>query len=487
MKKRYMLRFLLSMMVGVFFFSCEKETIQIESTIDLKGSSETYEMLNEDAILEIPFSITLEKGVKRAFYKVVTSVANSYKISVGPEIEIPVTNGKMLDAVLSIPVVANLKSIVIAVIDNEDIITTRTIMVDEVKKAPVLSFKDGIKHQKTVMVGTPFKIEGNVSSENELTRMSYTTVANNLKGNPVAIGLGDKKNVNFSVDVSVPDGLEYVIFEAENEFGGIDRDTFTVANVVTEDFINILMHLGITELDPFFAGLSNKIIGNIDFWTTITSFEYSIVKDGTEGSRQSTPLGENPGNDYNFSFDIDGELGMQQIILYAENEGGKAASVVLNIPKVSEITDITLKKIRKTKWIITDFDLQVNGRFPVTHVIDDNLTTFWHTPYDNTSLVHPHWFIVDMGQEVTIGAIEVFRRQDSTNGPSLIQFLYSKNGTDWNDFGTFPMNRDTDEGQLYYSATVPVFPTARYVKFVALESPNYFTMLGELNVYYPEY
>jgi|GEM_PF-2905896 len=486
MKNKYVLKVFLSLLIGLFLSGCEKDPIALTNAIDLKGSPEVYESLNEDATLEIPFSITLEKGVKRAFYKVVTSVANSYKIIVGPEIEIPVTDGKTLDTVLSIQVVANLKSIVIAVIDNDNVLTPRTIMVDEVKKAPLLSFKNGIKHQKTVMVGTPFNVEGNVSSENELTRMSYITVANNQQGNTVAIGLGDKKNVDFSVDVPVPDGLEYVIFEAENEFGGIARDTFTVSNVVTEDFIKILMHLGITELDPFFAELPNKIIGNIDSWTNITSFEYSIVKDGTEGSRQSISLSGNPGNDYDFSFDITGQQGMQQIILYAENEGGKTATVVLNIPKVSKITDVTLTKIKKTKWKIIDFDSE-HPPYLVKNVIDDDLSSFWHTPYNDATKVHPHWFIVDMGEEVSIGVIEVFRRLNSTNGPSLIQLLYSQNGTDWNDFGTFPMNRDINEGQRYYCATVPVFPTARYIKFVALESPNYFTMVGELSVYFPEY
>lgn len=485
MKKIFIISFLFTLIV-VIFSSCEQEKIEEQQPIELKGGSEVFDFLNENSILEIPFSVNLDNGIKRAYYKVVKSIPDSYKIKVGPEIEIPVTNGNKLDEIISLVITEDLKGIVIVVVDKNDVISTRMVEVLEVKKAPIISFKSDIKHKRTLMVGTIFNIEGKVSSENEITRFNYITVSKQGKENLTAINLGDKRNIDFSVEIKVPNGLEYIIFEAENEFGGIHTDTFTVSNVVTEDFVSILMPQGITELDPFFDSLPNTVMGTIESWTDISSIEYSIVKDGVESYKQGLSIGENPGNYYNFSFDIEGQLGMQQVKIYTSNKGGKTALVTLNIPKVSNISDIKLIKNSKTKWKIVDFDSQ-HSPYVVTNVIDNNLSTFWHTPYNDDSIKHPHWFILDMGQEVSVGAIELFRRQGSPNGPSSIRLLYSQNGNDWNEFGMYSMKRDIDEGQLFYSTNIPVFPKTRYIKFEALESPNYFTMISEINVYSPEY
>ncbi len=485
MKHTYLTKVLLSVFLALFLFACEDD-VNEEYDIDLKGTPEVYESVNEKGNLEIPVQITCEAGLKKAFYKTVDKVIGYGKPVVSVEKNIPVS-GTTLDTVLEIPVTMNLYQIVIAVYDNNDVVYLRTVKVEEVKKAPELTFKNGIRFKKTVMVGVPFKVEGNVSSENELKQISYTTVVNNQKGNPVAINPGDKKNVNFSVDIPVANGLQFVLFEAENEFGGIARDTFSVANVITEDFITVTIDLGITELKPFIANEKNMVMGNVTSWSDIKSLKYSIVRDGIEGAQQIVSLGDNPGNDYNFNFKILGEQGMEKVNLYAENNQGKKTTVVLPIPRVYERSEIKEVKVNKSLWNILSYDSQHNP-YVVTNVIDDVLSTFWHTPYNNNSYVFPHWFIVDMGEDVTIATIEVFRRQGSTAGPTKIQLLYSQNGTKWSDFGVFPMKNNTDSGQKFYSSSsFPVFPTARYVKFVALEGPNYYTMIGELSVYYPEY
>ena len=143
-------------------------------------------------------------------------------------------------------------------------------------------------------------------------------------------------------------------------------------------------------------------------------------------------------------------------------------------------------KVSKTDWKITGFDTEEpaegapNGL--ATAAIDDNLNTYWHSQWSGANPPYPHWFSIDMGKEVTISCIEVFRRQGNNGGQTKHQFLYSDNGTDWTDFGTFPMDVNTDSGQKFRSATNP---TARYIKYVALEGPNFYAFLAELNVYTP--
>lgn len=142
-------------------------------------------------------------------------------------------------------------------------------------------------------------------------------------------------------------------------------------------------------------------------------------------------------------------------------------------------------KVSKTGWTITGFDSQEpaegapNGL--ATAAIDDKLDTFWHSQWNGSNPGYPHWFSVDMGQEVSIVSIEVFRRQGNGIGQTKHQFFYSVNGIDWTDYGTFAMDASTDSGQNFKSTTTP---TARYIKYVALQGPDFFAYLGELNVYY---
>lgn len=143
-------------------------------------------------------------------------------------------------------------------------------------------------------------------------------------------------------------------------------------------------------------------------------------------------------------------------------------------------------KISKTNWKITGFSSQEPKETPpnglATAAIDNNLNTFWHTQWSGGSPGYPHWFSVDMGSNITIASIEVFRRKGNGSGQTKHQFLYSSNGIDWTDFGTFPMNPSTDSGQKFRSSTTP---TARYIKYIALAGPKFYAFLAELNVYMP--
>lgn len=143
-------------------------------------------------------------------------------------------------------------------------------------------------------------------------------------------------------------------------------------------------------------------------------------------------------------------------------------------------------KVSKENWTISGFDTEEpaegapNGL--ANAIIDDNLNSFWHSQWSGGNPGFPHWVSIDMGQEVVISSIEVFRRQGNGGGQTKHQFMYSSNGTDWTDFGTFKMNATTDSGQKFKNTTNP---TARYIKYVALEGPNFYAFLAELNVYSP--
>ncbi|MGV8137799.1 MAG: hypothetical protein AB2L20_21530 [Mangrovibacterium sp.] len=333
MMNKYILRVFLAMLTGLCLFACDDDNMDPANQIDLEGTPEVYEYLTENASLEIPVNFTSGAGLKKAFYKIVTRNGNTYKYTYGPEISIPVSGNK-LDIVLSIPVTINLYSVVIAVYDNDDIVSLKTLKVEEVKKSPVITFKDGIKFRNTAAIGIPFAIKGHVTSEHELKQLTFIPVNNGQLGTAVALGLGNKSDVDFVADIPVAAGLEYVLIKAVNTFDGASVDTFRVHQVVNDDFINLTMDQGVTELSRFFDQEQNTIKGRIASGSDIQSLHYTITKNGTEGTTQEVALGPDAGNETVFTFGILGEQGMENLKLVAVNKQAKTITVNLPIPVV---------------------------------------------------------------------------------------------------------------------------------------------------------
>lgn len=228
--------------------------------------------------------------------------------------------------------------------------------------------------------------------------------------------------------------------------------------------------------------------------------------------------------DNNMAFSLNGELSINWLssidnsigceLNYVNTEGKAVKKIVPNDEATTVLTDVasglkyrTLflpeptcidtfytsfnpikviveEKLSNEGWTITGFDTEEpaegapNGL--ASAAIDGDLGTFWHTQWDGGNPGYPHWFSVDLGKEVTLSSFEVFRRQGDGRGQTRNQFLYSLNGTDWSEFGTFSMDPNTDAGQKCSSTA---FPKARYIKYVAVEGPNFFAFLSELNVY----
>jgi hypothetical protein len=148
-----------------------------------------------------------------------------------------------------------------------------------------------------------------------------------------------------------------------------------------------------------------------------------------------------------------------------------------------------LAKINKSNWEIVDYssDEWVEGYYSGNEIdgtiyaaIDNDINTYWHTAWYYEQPDYPHWFIVDMGQDVRIASFECFRRQGDGRGQNRHQFEVSTNGTDWTDAGTFDMNPNTDAGQTFVIASEP---TARYFRYTALQGSDFFANLAEINVY----
>lgn len=51
-------------------------------------------------------------------------------------------------------------------------------------------------------------------------------------------------------------------------------------------------------------------------------------------------------------------------------------------------------------------------------ILDDNLDTYWHSQW-GPDMPLPHWLLIDLGEEYTIGGVEIIRRNSNTNTKKL--------------------------------------------------------------------
>ena len=153
----------------------------------------------------------------------------------------------------------------------------------------------------------------------------------------------------------------------------------------------------------------------------------------------------------------------------------------LPVPVVlSQLTD-------KSTWTIVEVDSEepAEGNADNPHnglaiaAIDGDLGTFWHTQWQSAQPDYPHYFILDLGEAVNIGAVESFRRRGNGSAQNLVQILTSEDQENWVDKGTFDIDNQTDDGQLKEFEP----SLARYIRYNALAGSSVFAMLAELEVY----
>ncbi len=166
-------------------------------------------------------------------------------------------------------------------------------------------------------------------------------------------------------------------------------------------------------------------------------------------------------------------------VFFTDAQGNNSAVKTFNIVPMAEI------KIGKSKWTVFGYSSQepAEGGNPnglVVAAFDDDLSTYWHTQWAGGSPGYPHFFAVDMNQQVTVSRVVCNRRKGDSRGQTKFQILTSLDGINWEDQGTFDFNSTSDADQSF---RLVKNPKARYFKYVALKGPNFFAFLGEITIY----
>lgn len=216
--------------------------------------------------------------------------------------------------------------------------------------------------------------------------------------------------------------------------------------------------------------------------------------------------------------------GPQLVMLTDANNEFLAGECIVNVsaedeyenasePKALKATPIPAMKIDRSNWTFPGYnenssdgtigyssqeaigegnqDGLKNGR--VTSMIDSSLKTYWHASWKTPSTSYPHWFILDMGKEITVASVELTRRQGDARGQKG-QKIYTcteagaadpgnPNSWSWIDHGSFAFDPNNNAPQSFGLSTTP---RARYIKVyfgTEHKGTGGQAMLADLNVY----
>ena len=137
--------------------------------------------------------------------------------------------------------------------------------------------------------------------------------------------------------------------------------------------------------------------------------------------------------------------------------------VILNTPKQGYLST--------NGWSVIDFSSEETSseNSPVTHAVDNNTDTYWHTLYSSSQPGHPHYLVVDLGEEKNLVGFRYLPRQDGAKEGTIADYaLYVSNDTEnWGDpvvSGKFAATLKLKEAM--FDAAI----SGRYVKLEALSS-----------------
>ena len=132
---------------------------------------------------------------------------------------------------------------------------------------------------------------------------------------------------------------------------------------------------------------------------------------------------------------------------------------------------------------VIEYDSQVPG-YEAELIIDDDPTTFWHTPWGEDEYDYPHEVVIDLGERMIFSAFELIPRQDGNhNGLISIVHLYLSNDGEW--WGGPVITAKFPQTTNSQILRLPRARSARFIKIEAIEGFNdqKYASLAELRIF----
>ena len=101
---------------------------------------------------------------------------------------------------------------------------------------------------------------------------------------------------------------------------------------------------------------------------------------------------------------------------------------------MSNIASVTIPAkgiLSSANWTIKASSEELNGEYsPAIYAIDNNVSTYWHSEYDEAQPAYPHYLIIDFGEASTVAGFKYLPRQDGLNSGIILRYeFYVSNDT----------------------------------------------------------
>ncbi|MBE8721233.1 DUF4998 domain-containing protein [Sphingobacterium pedocola] len=142
-----------------------------------------------------------------------------------------------------------------------------------------------------------------------------------------------------------------------------------------------------------------------------------------------------------------------------------------------------MRKFEKAAWTVTadsreERDDPTASLYTPAKAIDDNISTFWHTPW-TVHTPFPHWLAVDMKQTFTVGYVELTCRQNNVKGITEFMIQGSMDGTTWTTYNTYNLIQQNATQRFEVSGQ----PQIRHIRIFATKGVEAPTHLAEFSVF----
>ncbi|MCQ0112891.1 F5/8 type C domain-containing protein [Zhouia amylolytica] len=303
----------------------------------------------------------------------------------------------------------------------------------------------------------------------------------------------DDQNVEFvRVDYLDDDGIpQHQKFSEYNDaatISGLSERAYEFKVAASDKHGNLSepTTLNVTPNKPPYMFVANTLAANPDFGSVIVTWENLTEKEVGVNIKYVDVDGL-PQIFVANSSEVDGEAVLsglsneeQTFEVYVTSQNGiKSPSQFFELAPYSET------KFDKSNWEIVDFSSQeAGGEGPVngyaTAAIDGDVNTFWHSAWSTGSPSYPHWITADMKEVKVVSRVVLFTRNNDSRGMTKFTIEGSLDNTTWEMIGEFDFDNTDFSGQSYRLSSNPEM---RYIRMTAIEGPNNFTFLAELDVY----
>lgn len=334
-------------------------------------------------------------------------------------------------------------------------------------RVPLSAYRAGIdeKGDVRVTIAVDEATVNRMIADGELDTAVLLPRANYTVPSSVTIPSGSELG---SFDLTVD--LSFLYANAPNAKYAVALTISTDDAEINEDYATVVVVIDTAIMVPE-ASFTYRV--DVSDWrsVTFTSTSANAVEFSWDFGDGSSSTSQNPTHTYE-------DQGEYTITLTATGLYGDVSTAS------ADVAILQIELIGKEKWSIVDFSTEEpaegNGNGFASCIIDDDLSTFWHSQWNGGEPGYPHHVTIDMGEVWKLTSVVTYRRPDDDRGQRRCRIETSLDGVTWEDQGEFDENPWSNDGQTH---TLANYPVARYIKYVATEGPNFFAFLAELTAY----